>query len=320
MFSNEGEGCLAAGDADQSDHVLSFEAGLDKYEREVTPLKKGIREEKSTLRTIRRHGAWLLNRPLSDIRTRDIAAYRDLRRRTPCVRVLRNGREIPTKPPCGTTIRKELNLISDLYSKARIEWGLDDLQNPVAPRIRPRANRGRIRRIADEERHHLMQECRAYQASPVSSVPIADIVDFALESAMRLGEIAELRWEYVDFSRSTALLLDTKNGDDRNVPLSPRALEILQRRRRFESGRVWGTKKESIRRAWNRVIDKAGLKGLRFHDLRHEAISRMVEESNRTGMSTPEIMFVSGHRTLSMMSRYFHAQAPLIAKKLSQRD
>ncbi|MDP9140374.1 MAG: tyrosine-type recombinase/integrase, partial [Pseudomonadota bacterium] len=70
--------------------------------------------------------------------------------------------------------------------------------------------------------------------------------------------------------------------------------------------------------AWNRVRRRSGVENFRFHDLRHEAISELIERADHYGLSLPEVMFISGHKTLSMVTRYYHALAPRIAKKLAR--
>lgn len=302
-------------------HQLRLGDALDRYERLITPRKKGVREERSVLKVLRRHAAPLMQMHLEDVRPRHIAAYRDHRRGTPGTRVLRGGKELPavgaTSP---TTVRKELCLLSDVFNKARLEWGYETLQNPVAKGLRPRPASGRVRRVTEEEREKLLAAAREYELSPSSKVPISLVIDFALESAMRLGEIAGIDWAHVDFERRTVFLRDTKNGSCRNVPLKPSAVEILIKRSPASHGSVWGADSESIRTAWNRVVRRSKVPNLRFHDLRHEAISQLIESADVYGLSLPEIMYISGHKTMSMLARYFHALAPKIATKLARRD
>ena len=104
-------------------------------------------------------------------------------------------------------------------------------------------------------------------------------ISFAIETGMRRSEILGLEWHQVDFNRQTALLPITKNGSTREVPL------------------------------------RAGVSDLRFHDLRHEAISRFFE----MGLNMPEVAILSGHQVLRMLFRYMHLKAADLLPKINQR-
>ena len=103
----------------------------------------------------------------------------------------------------------------------------------------------------------------------------------------------------------------TKNGSPRTIPLSAKALEILKATPRTNE-RVFPVTGNSIRLAWERLKRRVGIENLRFHDLRHEAISRFFER----GLSVPEVALISGHNDLRMLHRYTHLRADDIAKKL----
>jgi integrase len=144
-------------------------------------------------------------------------------------------------------------------------------------------------------------------------------VVLALETAMRFGELAGVLWKHVDLDKRTIYLPDTKNGQDRTVPLSTRAVAAIQILPRSISGRLFTTKPGSIRTAFLIAVQKAkaySLEGmfqnLRFHDLRHEAVSRMFEK----GLNPIEVGMVSGHKTLAMLQRYAHIRANELVHKL----
>jgi integrase len=136
---------------------------------------------------------------------------------------------------------------------------------------------------------------------------------------MRFGELAGVQWKHVDLDKWTIYLPDTKNGQARTVPLSTRAVTAIQDLPRSISGRLFTTKPGSIRSAFLIAVQKAkafSLEGmfhnLRFHDLRHEAVTRMFEK----GLNTVEVGMVSGHKTLAMLQRYAHIRANDLVKKL----
>lgn len=207
------------------------------------------------------------------------------------------------------TIARDIALISRLYEVARANWGMEGLANPTKSVIKPKLPKGRTRRLMPGEESKLLE---------LSSKTFQRIVRFALESAMRREEIASLTWEQVDMERCTLLLPKTKNGESRTVPLSPTAIAILKELPRPESGnsnqRVFGYTINSITGVMRENCAKAGIKDLRFHDLRHEAISRLFEN---TDLDVMEIKMVTGHKTLQMLARYTHLRAEKLVKRLA---
>jgi integrase len=116
---------------------------------------------------------------------------------------------------------------------------------------------------------------------------------------MRRGEILGLSWEHIDLDQRTAFLPMTKNGRSRQVPLSEAAIDQLTTAPR-DTGRPLPVTEVAMRQAWDRLRVRAGIDDLTFHDLRHEAISRMFDD----GMKIHEVMAISGHRTASQLFRY----------------
>ena len=137
-------------------------------------------------------------------------------------------------------------------------------------------------------------------------------MEFALATAMRRGEILNMRWEhFVDGGRSL-LIPKTKNGHARTIPLSPEAIKVLDCRD-AQTAVVFPILANAFRLAWQRIKQRAGVEELRFHDLRHEAISRFFE----MGLSVPEVALISGHRDPRMLFRYNHPMREQISRKLS---
>lgn len=141
---------------------------------------------------------------------------------------------------------------------------------------------------------------------------LSAIISFAIETAMRRGEIVELRWENINRLKRTAKLLDTKNGENRTVPLSPVAQKILDSIPRNLHGRVFSIRADSITTAFDRCCKRAQIENLRFHDLRHEATSRFFE----MGFNLMEVSSITGHKDLAMLKRYTHLKAEDLAKRL----
>jgi integrase len=135
---------------------------------------------------------------------------------------------------------------------------------------------------------------------------------FALETGMRRGEMLSLTWRNVDLDQGLAYLKETKNGEERTVPLSPSARDLLLSMAKT-GYRVFPASPNAVRLAWERMKRSAGIEDLRFHDLRHEAISRFFE----AGLSLPEVALISGHKDARMLTRYAHFTAKSVAKKLT---
>jgi integrase len=137
-------------------------------------------------------------------------------------------------------------------------------------------------------------------------------VQLALATAMRRGELLSLNWEHVDLQGRTAFLPDTKNGDSRTVPLSSTAAQVLAELPRHISGAVIPVKYFTLDAAFKRGTRRAGLDGVRFHDLRRTAITRMAEKLP----NVIELAAVSGHKSLMVLKQYYRPDASELARKL----
>ena len=112
-------------------------------------------------------------------------------------------------------------------------------------------------------------------------------------------------------------LEDTKNGYSRYVPLSDAACQAIDKLPK-QSDEVFPISANAIRLAWERLKKKHSIEGIRFHDLRHEAISRMFDE----GLTVPEVASISGNGIVSMLFRYAHISFPNLyaSKKTPERS
>ncbi len=172
----------------------------------------------------------------------------------------------------------------------------------------PAGGRRRDRRLQPGEETRLLRAC-----SQARNRWLLPLVQLALETAMRQGELRHLRWEHIDLNRRTAHLPDTKNGEARTVPLSTTAIGVLRDLPRSLHGDVFpGITTEAVKRSYMRTIRRAGIEGLRFHDLRHEATTRLFEK----GLNIMEVASITGHKDLRMLRRYRHLKAEDLAQKL----
>lgn len=268
--------------------------GLYRYLDEITPNKRSSLAESYLINSLIK--TELADYTFASLRAADLAKWRDKRL---------------TEVSPGTVL-KGLILVSHLYKVARCDWGMEGLISPVDSVRKPKPAKGRSRRLQPGEEEELLLRARKY------GEPIPTIITLALETAMRRGEIAGLRWEHVDFRRRIIHLSMTKNGEPRDVPLSSRALEILQRFPRRIDGWVFGIRADGITQAFERITGTTSkkkqskgrrkdkpLENLRFHDLRHEAISRLFEK----GLNPMQVATIDGHKTLAMLKRYTHLRA-----------
>ncbi|MBU2855930.1 site-specific integrase [Acidithiobacillus ferrooxidans] len=206
----------------------------------------------------------------------------------------------------ANTIRLHLALLSHLFEVARKEWRMSSLVNPVELVRKPKLPQGRDRRLVGDEEVRLVAECRAI------SPELAAIAVIAIETAMRQGEIMSLIWDKIDLAKRTVMLDNTKNGDKRIVPLSSKAVEALRVLPRRLDGKVWTYSDDGMRTGYKRACKRADIIGLTFHDLRHEATSRLFEK----GFNPVEVSAITGHKTLQMLKRYTHLRAEDLAKRM----
>ena len=261
---------------------------LERYGSEISNIKRGRVEELSRLSKMQRHN--IADVPLGKLRAFHISKYRDDR----------------LQQVSGTTVKKELQLISHALEIARKEWGMS-LKNVVSDVAKPREPRGRDRRLEGNEEYLLMDALAASE-----NFWVKPLVELAIETAMRRGELLSLQWRDADLERQTVFVAITKNGDSRQVPLSLKAISVISNLPRDVGGKVFPVSPNALRGVWRRTIKKLNLENLRFHDLRHEATSRFFEN----GLNVMEVAAITGHKDLRMLQRYTHLRAEDLAKKL----
>ena len=292
----------------------TFTEALDRYEREIASNKRGATQEKSIIRQLR--DSWLAKRPLAGIRRADIAKLRD----EWCV----------THSPA--TVVRRLAVISHLFTIARKEWGLESLSNPVELVRKPPVKNERTRRIANIEPDNVggasIDEL-AYVKAASASAFLPALIDIAVETAMRRGELISLGPAQVDLTKRVAHLAMTKNGSSRDVPLSSKAIAVFEELIKDGRESFFPLRPDAVTRAFERAVARARktyeedcankcvaadpnlLVDLCFHDLRHEATSRLAEK-----FPLHELAKITGHRDTKMLMRYYHPRAEDLAKKL----
>ncbi len=267
----------------------TFQEVIESYIENVCPSHKGCSSEILRLKRFMREKPKLVARGMATLKTQDFEHYR-------------NERSEQVKPG---TVKRELNLLHSVIENVRKKLALHE--NPISDVKRPRVRDSRDTRLLSGEEEVLMAEldnCRNPWIKPA--------VILALESAMRRGELLSMRWENVNLQERFVHLEDTKNGESRNVPLSSRAIDTLNALPRSIEGRVLPTTPEGLKNAFERTRKRANLEHFNFHDLRHEAISRLFER----GWNVMEVAAVSGHKDLQSLKRYTNLKASDLAKKM----
>lgn len=307
---------------DREASTMSVRKLLEDYEAVRVPSLRSAAIEKYRIKRLRDDlGAY----SLASLTPRELAAWRDQRLR------------IGIAP---STVNRELTSLSAAYSWAKKDRFIP-CENPVKGIRRPQDPRPRDRRLLPGEEQRLLAAMAPSHRRPQGAhargsrnPSLRPLVRLALETAMRRGEIISLCWEHVDLKTRVAHLPLTKNGDARDVPLSTAATEILKElksgRGSIGRGRVFRTTDSAIKQAFERAVvaarknyedecaslgrrpDPRMLTDLHFHDLRHEATSRLASKLP----NLIELASVTGHRDLRSLKRYYHPKATDLARKL----
>ncbi|WP_207002633.1 site-specific integrase [Trinickia mobilis] len=277
--------------------AFSVKEALKKYAERISINKRGYKQEKYRISTIAR--TFIGKRQLSEVTSVDVANYRDMRLNT----IARNT----NRPVSPNTVRLELALLSDLFNIGIIEWGACT-DNPVSRIRKPKLPPGRDRRITWGEERRILRA-----ASKHRNTELYSIILLAIETAMRQGEILNLLWENVDLRTRIAHLPMTKNGTKRDIPLSLRAVDALTRLGLKPNGPVFNYTSDGFKSAWRLLVRRLGITDLHFHDLRHEAISRLFELGTLDMM---EVATISGHKSMQMLKRYTHLKASNLVAKI----
>lgn len=224
---------------------------------------------------------------------------------TPAVIVEYRDRRLKEVKPA--TVNRLMSTIKHCISIARSEWGIEINPNPFDIIKLPLLGEGRNRRLKDGE-----WELIKLHGAQLGIGYLLPLIELAIETGMRRGELLGLIWSNIDLDTRLAFLPLTKNGSSRKVPLSLRAVAILSGLAR-NGEFLFPVPPNTFSNHWLYLMKRTGIKGLRFHDLRHEAISRFFER----GLSLPEVAAISGHKSYKMLFRYTHMRPEEIALKLN---
>lgn len=266
----------------------TLSALLDRYQREVSNTKRGKDAEQYRIEQFKRSS--LAKYSPAAITSQLVAEWRDNR-----LKEVQSG-----------TVLRELQLLGHLFTVAIQEWGIALHSNPVALVRKPTPGKARERVLTDNQRSALVVAC-GQCANPW----VKPVVIFALETATRRGELLNLTWGDVDLERATAKV-SGKTGS-RTIPLSPACISMLRGLPRSLDGRVFPVTIETLKQAYERAVKRAGIADFTFHDLRHDALTRLA----KLGFNVLELRAISGHTTANMLQRYVSIDAGDLAGKLA---
>ena len=263
------------------DKNISLADLINKYLIEITPLKKGHFMESIRLKRILRDN--IVNTKIYQLKTKDFIEFKNRR-------IVDGNR----------TCRYDLALLHHIYNVAIKQWSYHINYNPLSNVPKPKNNPSRQRRLSDNELKYILNE-------EFRNPHIKNIIAIAIETGMRRGEILSIKPE--NFLNDLIFLPDSKNGLPRKIPLTIKAQEILSK-----SNLPFPVSPNALRLSWNRMLKRASIKDLHFHDLRHEAISRFFEK----GLSIPEVSFISGHKDVRQLMRYTHLKPENMVKRIRE--
>ncbi len=296
VWAREFEVSISSG-TDSSDTMRQV---FDRYAMERSKGKKGERWE--VIRLNRFSADVVSGKPLGeyvigDVTTADLVAWRDMR--------------LSQVQPAS--VSREMNLLKHVFVTATKEWGLLRI-NPMADVKRPKRSKRRKRRVYQDEIDKLTEALELDKGPWVTEKQITGAMFlFAIETAMRSGEIRDIANRRV--SGNVVHLPETKNDHARDVPLTTRALEILEavRGNRIEPDQhpfdIDAESRDSVFRA---AVKRAEIENLHFHDTRHEAITRLAKR-----LEILDLARVTGHKNLNELLTYYEASGDELAERLN---
>lgn len=212
--------------------------------------------------------------------------------------------DLKGKKRSPTTVLRYMASLGTVLTTAVKDWGwLED--SPMKNITKPKATRGRVRFLSDDERERLLIACKES-----SNKLLYMTVILAISTGMRQAELFGLKWPDVDLYNGFLILHETKNGERRRVPLSGHGLDLLReygKLRRLDTDLLFPSIKDPLKpidlqTPWETARKRGDITDFTWHDLRHCTASYLV----MNGASMPEIAEVLGHKTMQMVKRYAH--------------
>ena len=196
----------------------------------------------------------------------------------------------------AATVNRNVACLSSVFNKAKL-WGKFEGENPVCQVKKFKVKSVRMRFLEQKEVQDLINTCNGY---------LKAVVIIAVNTGMRRGEILALKWNDLDLVRGTIYLMNTKSGEKREVPMNEQVQQVFKIMPRTASEYVF-TKRDGsaigdIKKSFSTALIRCGIKGFRFHDLRHTAASQLV----MAGVDLNTVRELLGHKSIEMTMRYAH--------------
>lgn len=282
------------------DSTWTYQQLFKRYAEKVSPKKRGCHWEQKRLWRFE-HDALLSSVKLKDSTREQFENWVDHR----------------LTQVKSSTVNRELNLLSNCLTKARV-WRLMN-HNPLKDLSRPKNPPSRNRRISESDIAAICHATNFKEGIPPTrkSHFVALAFLFAIETAMRAGEICSLEKSSINFKTRVALLDQTKNGDQRKVPLSKRAIGLLKLLPNLpdKRGHIFHLTSSQLESNFRLSRGKTNLQDLHFHDTRHEATTRMAKLPN---MNVLALARITGHRDLKFLMIYFNETAEELVERLDE--
>ena len=300
------------GGEDTQDRAIdpSMRVAMDKYVAEVVPNMRDVQKNRSYAKFLAQPKWTAL--PLSEVTSEMLCDWRDERYKMVSTKTVKSN------------FMFYRTVINYYYGKFNLE-SPNKLFRSI--KLRP-AHTREVQRLDDWEVDKLKEHVPTYRNG--GFMPL--LIDFALETGMRKGEMLKLEWSMVDFERGWLNLAGriTKTGQPRRIPITRKCEDAIKSYRELdemgkavyrtsayfktEQGlkRVFTVGDTQHREVWEKTKHAAGYGHLHWHDLRHEAISRLFDK----GLTMPEAQSISGHATMEELTRYSHASGASVLAKL----
>lgn len=272
----------------------TLQDAIDRYILEVCPRHRSGKNEALRLKAISK--MLPASRQVVDLQAQDITAFRDKR----------------MGEVSDHTVRKEMGILRGVFESARREWSMLD-KNPMADVRRPPSPPNRHRLMAEDEIRRILLALGYVEGEKITTLSqeVAVGLQLALETAMRDSEMLGLRWADVHLKEQYVTLPRTKNGDQRDVPLSKRAVALLESMKGVDKVTVFTVTSASRDALFRKARDACKVQGLHFHDSRATALTRLSRK-----LDVLELARMVGHRDLKSLMVYYRKSATDIAKGL----
>lgn len=272
----------------------TFDEMMDKFLKEYAPLVSMNQQVRYKV-SLKNLKPFLCGLNLSEITPRLISEYQQKR--------LRDG-------VTPATTNRERDVISKAFNLAvkQWEWCKD---NPCQKVPKLQENNTIERYLLPDEEIRLLQACMPFK-------DLADVVNFALNTGFRLGEMLNLKWTDVDMFKRTISISITKNKQPRTIPMNDTVYMLLTNRNKVRniSGFVFSYKERQLQKDFEKACKAAQVVKFRFHDLRHTAASRM----SQAGVDLYTVAKVLGHKSIVTTQRYAHLNTESLKEPLKVLD